>query len=146
MKLVVGVGTRSLVVDSRLDALRRTAQALNAGRHRSFAGQANGLALDGDARFQNIIHHLGALGEREGEEVAEHRGVRPANDGAGAVQDLDDTDHGQGAHGLAQHGAGDAESEAQLALRRQATAGLGRIRQELPTQSAECLPHLESQP
>ena len=81
----------------------------------------------------------GLLGEREGEEVVQHRDVRPRHHGADAVADFDDAEHGQRAQRLAHDRPADAELGCEFALGDQAVAGFQRTREQAFAQEGEHL-------
>lgn len=76
---------------------RGALQTFEIGDVGAFAGEADCLTFDCNARLHDVVEHVRLLGEGEGEEVVQHRDVRPCHHGADAVPDLDDTEHGEGA-------------------------------------------------
>src|SRR5690606_10938835 len=65
----------------------------------ALAGEADGLALDGDARLHHVIEDARLLSEAEGEEIGEHGEVGRLHESAPAVADVEHPQHGERAQG-----------------------------------------------
>ena len=96
MEFEVGHAAGIRLVDRLSDLRERTLQAFEIGDVGALAGEPDRLTLDRDTRLHDVIEHVRLLGEREGEEVVQHRDVRLRHHGADAVADFDDAEHGRG--------------------------------------------------
>jgi hypothetical protein len=91
---------------------------------RPFAGETNGLALDGDAGLQHVVQDVGLGCQAERQRLTQHRGIGRAHEGAATVLDVEQAQHRQRPQRLAQHRAAHAQRQRELALGQQAVARL----------------------
>ena len=137
MERIIGIRAGLGVVHGGMDAVQRGTQPLQIGQGGPRAGQANGLALDGDARLHRVVEQLGTLRQGEGKEVTNSRNVGAAHHGAHAVTDLHNTDHGKRPQCLAKHRSGNTKLQRQLALGGEPVAGTDGAGEKLVTEKAQ---------
>ena len=124
MEGIVGLAAALRVVERIDQRVERDGDRLQVALAGALAGEANGLAFDGDARLQHVVEDVGLGREAERQRLAQHRGVGAAHEGAAAVLDVEQAEHGQRPQRLAQHRPADVERQRQLALGQQPVARL----------------------
>jgi len=72
------------------------------------AGEAHGLAFNGDTRLHHVVHHIWLVSQYEGEEFAENRNVGFCYHRADAMTDLYSANHRQRSERFPQYRAADA--------------------------------------
>jgi hypothetical protein len=133
VRLAAGFGVVERI-DQRIEESRDGLQIALGG---AFAGQPDGLALDGDSRLQDVVQDVGLGGEAQGERLAQHRGVGTAHERAATVLDVEQPQHRERAQRFAQHRSTDPQRQRQLALGQQAVASLQCARQQLVAKEDE---------
>jgi hypothetical protein len=121
---VVGRTASLRVVEGIDQRVERARDPLQVALARPLAGQPNRLAFDGDAGLQHVVQDVGLGGEAERQRLAQHRGIGGAHEGAAAVLDVEQAQHGERAQRLAQHRPADAQRQRQFALGQKPVAGL----------------------
>ena len=137
MEGVVGLAALLRVVERIDQRVEHAGQRLQVALARPLAGETNGLALDGDAGLQHVVQDVGLGRQAERQRLAQHRGVGRAHEGAAAVLDVEQAQHGERPQRLAQHRPADAQRQRELALGQQPVACLQFARQQLVAKEGE---------